>query len=88
MISLAIPSPKAFIDATVRVFGCLFARELFLHARHTGAERVSPAAALGLGRLQVHALFFGRCSALGVQATTGILAFFALPCCGFSHSTP
>ena len=59
MFPLTVPSLKALVDTRVRVFGYLFAGKLLLHSRHSCTERVSPAAAFRLGRLQVHALFFG-----------------------------
>ena len=79
----AFPSPKAFVDAAVRVFGRLGAGKLLLHAFHTGAERVAPAAALGLGCFQPRLARIGfvvRSTAFRVQAALGVLAFFALPC--------
>ena len=80
----AVPRPKAFVDAAVRVFGRLGAGKLLLHAFHTGAERVAPAAALRLRGLQTGfsriGLVVGR-TALRVQATLWVLAFFACPCC-------
>ena len=79
----ALPRPKAFVDAAVRVFGCFGAGELLLHALHPGTERVAPAAALGLRGLQVHALGFGRGTALRVQAALWVLAFLACPCWRF-----
>ena len=79
----ALPRPKALVYTTVRVFGCLGAGQLLLHAFHTGAERVAPAAALGLGCFQPRLARIGLVvggAALRVQATLGVLAFFALPC--------
>ena len=76
----AIPSPKALVDATVRVFGRLGAGQLLLHAFHTSAERVAAFAAFWLWGLEIHALLLGRGAALGVQAAIRVLAFLALPC--------
>ena len=84
----AVPRSQALIDTAVWIAGCLGAGELLFHSTHPCTKRVAPAAALGLRGLQVHALFFGRGPSLGVQATTGILAFLALPCWRLSHTSP
>ena len=67
----AVPSPKTFVDAAVRVFGSFLAGQLLFHARHPGAKRVAPAAALGLRGLQTGFAGVGFVvggSALRVQA--------------------
>jgi hypothetical protein len=46
MFMLAIPSLKALVYTTVRVFGGLGTRQLRLHARHSGAEGLSPCCVL------------------------------------------
>lgn len=51
----ALPSPKALVNAGVRVVCGLAASQLLLHAAHTGAKGVSSRPTLGLRTLQVTA---------------------------------
>ena len=67
----ALPRPKAFVDAAIRIVGCLGAGQLLFHTAHPGAKRVAPAAALGLRGLQTGFPRIGsvvRSTALRVQA--------------------
>ena len=51
----ALPGPEALVDAGVRVVRGLAARQLLLHAAHTGAEGVSSRPTFGLRTLEVTA---------------------------------
>lgn len=51
--SLALPRPKAFVDTRVRVVCGLGAGQFFLHAAHTGAERLLARTAFRLWALQI-----------------------------------
>jgi len=53
--SLAVPGPKALVDAGVWVVRGLAAGQLLLHAAHPRAERVPSRPTFGLRTLQVTA---------------------------------
>ena len=83
-----VPSLEALVYTAVRVFGGLGTRQLRLHARHSGAEGLSPCCVLVclcLGRGGFQPGFFRVClvvggSPFGVQAALWVFALFPRPC--------
>ena len=91
-----VPSLEALVYTAVRVFGGLGTRQLRLHARHSGAEGLSPCCVFlclwtwsgGLRtRFPGVRLVVGG-PTFGVQASALGFPFLARPCCGLSHRTP
>jgi hypothetical protein len=85
---LAVPSSKTFVDTAVGVVRRLLARELFLHAFHTGTKRITASAAFRLRTLKTRltgiSTVIGSPS-LGVQTAFRIFTFLPLPRGSLSH---